>query len=74
MTNSKVSDAVEGGRKQWQAKHGKCSMCAVGDKPVNGQHRGQFHCGNDDACIACRGCLPQFEQCQACGRIETEVE
>jgi len=67
-----LAEAVQIARQRWHLKHGKCSMCSVSDKPVNGRHRGKFHCGNDDACMLCRGCLPEGEQCRACGRINME--
>lgn len=68
-----ISDAVDKARANWQAKHGKCSLCAAGDKPQDGihrhQHYGQHPCGNEQACMICAGVLPSGEQCQACGRI-----
>lgn len=50
---------------------GKCSMCAVGDEPVNGLHRGQYRCGNEETCMLCHNAGMEYgDQCAACGRIE----
>jgi hypothetical protein len=73
LPETALGKAVAVARERWHLKHGKCSMCSVGEKPINGKHRGQFHCGNDDACMLCRGCITEGEQCRACGRINMEV-
>jgi hypothetical protein len=64
-----LSKAVGAARKSWQLRFGKCSMCEIGDRPMCGRHFEELHCGNEDACELCQGCLPDGEQCQCCGRI-----
>ena len=64
-----LAQTIDRARQAHFLAEGRCAMCAVGDKPHNGVHRGQYHCGNEDACVLCRGCMPVGEQCQACGRI-----
>lgn len=63
-----VREAIETGRISWQAEHGKCAMCDVGDRPYHGLHREQFKCGNSESCLACHNALPPGEICQACFR------
>ena len=66
-----LSDAVNEARKISHMRDGKCSMCAVGDEPVNGLHRGKHQCGNETTCTLCHGAGMEYgDQCQACGRIE----
>lgn len=66
---SELSEAVDKARAIGHMKRGKCSMCAVGDKPQGGFHREILPCGNEKACLICIGVSPPNEQCQACGRI-----
>lgn len=62
---------VERAREASHHEDGKCSMCAAGDEPENGVHRGQYRCGNEDACMLCRNAGMEYgDQCAACGRIE----
>jgi len=64
-------ETIDKARKASHHADGKCSMCAVGDEPVNGLHRGQHKCGNNDTCLACHNAgMECGDQCQACGRIE----
>jgi len=67
-----LSDAVSAARKKHHLMRGRCSMCAIGDQPYNGIHKGRYPCGNEDTCILCHGDwgLEYGDQCQACGRIE----
>jgi hypothetical protein len=67
-----LSQAADEARHTGHAKRGRCSMCAAGDMPRAGLHRGQHKCGNAVPCLACKGDLPEGEQCQACGRINAE--
>jgi hypothetical protein len=71
-----ISEAVDEARRVGHAKRGRCSMCAVGDRPHKGVHDGppgiNYECGNAVSCLACKGDLPPGEQCQACGRINVE--
>lgn len=69
MTLEKAIDTAE---KKWQHKHGKCTMCAIGDEPVNGRH-GEHSCGNSESCVLCHNAGMEYgDQCAACGRIEKE--
>lgn len=68
---TKLSEAIDRGRKRWEADHGKCSMCRIDKPSPNGWHvhGGKYHrCANTEACSLCSGCLPAGEICQACGR------
>lgn len=66
-----LSEAVERARKKFHFERGKCSMCAIGDEPVNGLHHGKYKCGNEDTCTLCHNAgMEHNEQCAACGRIE----
>lgn len=52
---------------------GKCSMCAAGDEPHNGLHRGQYKCGNEQTCLLCHNAGMEYgDKCQGCGRIEKQ--
>ena len=51
MENPPLKQAVDEARKRWHAKHGKCSMCNVGDEPVDGLHRGMHRCGNESESV-----------------------
>ena len=48
-----LEEAVTRARKEWHHKHGKCTMCTVGDEPKNGLHVGKHKCGNENACLLC---------------------
>lgn len=66
-----LSEAIDKARKSSHHAHGKCSMCAVGDEPKNGIHRGQFPCGNEQTCTLYHNAGMRYgDQCKACGRIE----
>lgn len=66
-----LSEAIEKARKKSHLEDGKCSMCAIGDEPYGGLHRGQHKCGNNDTCILCHNAGMEYgDQCAACGRIE----
>ena len=68
---SDLKSAIDTARKASHGKHGKCSMCAIGDEPINGVHRGKYKCGNNDPCLLCRNAGMEYgDQCTACGRIE----
>jgi hypothetical protein len=43
--------AISSAREAHHTTHGKCSMCAVGDAPVGGFHRGEHRCGNAEALV-----------------------
>jgi len=43
----KLATAISGARESFRALHGNCSMCAVGDVPAGGLHRGEHKCGNE---------------------------
>lgn len=66
-----LTDAINAARIEWERQHGRCSMCATGDRPLGGLH-GSHACGNATGCTICHGCLPVSEQCQACYRIAQE--
>ena len=64
-------DAINAAQKSWEGEHGKCSVCAIGDEPVNGLHRDKHPCGNEDTCLLCKNAGMEYgDQCAACGRIE----
>lgn len=66
-----LEEAVTRARKEWRHKHGKCTMCTVGDEPKNGLHAGEHRCGNEDTCTLCHNAGMEYgDQCAACGRIE----
>jgi len=66
-----LTEAIDKARKASHHADGKCSMCAAGDEPVNGLHRGQYPCGNEQACLCCHNAGMEYgDQCAACGRIE----
>jgi hypothetical protein len=66
-----LSDAIQEAQRAHHLKHGKCSICAVGDRPQNGLHMGKYRCGNNDPCILCHNAGMEFgDQCAACGRVE----
>lgn len=67
-----VPEAIQSARIKWQIENGLCAMCAVGDSPVRGRHRGRHVCGNSISCPACRGVLPIGAQCLCCNRIAQE--
>ena len=67
----KLREAIKNAREASHHSDGKCSMCAVGDEPVNGLHRGQYRCGNNDTCTLCHNAGMEYgDQCATCGRIE----
>ena len=64
-------DAIDAAQKSWEAEHGKCTMCACGDEPQGGLHRGKHPCGNEITCLLCHNAGMEYgDQCAACGRIE----
>ncbi len=66
-----MKEAIERARIISHHADGKCSMCAAGDEPENGLHRGRHHCGNEDTCLGCHNAGMEYgDQCKACGRIE----
>jgi hypothetical protein len=68
-----LKNAVKVAREEFHHKHGKCSMCAVGDEPTNGLHQGIYRCGNEDTCLGCHNAGMEYgDQCAACGRIEKQ--
>lgn len=67
MTLKKAIDTAE---KEWQRENGKCTMCAIGDEPVNGMH-GEHYCGNYETCMFCHNAGMEYgDRCAVCGRIE----
>lgn len=71
MSLDALKKAVEKARHQSHMEDGKCSMCASGDEPENGLHRGEYRCGNAETCILCHNAGMEYgDQCAACGRIE----
>ena len=67
----KLKEIVQQARLAHHMAEGKCSMCAIGDKPKNGLHQGQYHCGNNDTCTLCHNAGMEYgDQCVACGRIK----
>ncbi len=68
---SPLGAAVEKARHMSHMKDGKCTMCAIGDEPINGLHEGRHRCGNEDTCFFCHNAGMEYgDQCQCCGRIE----
>ncbi len=66
-----LAEAISKARTASHHADGKCSMCAAGDEPENGMHRGQYRCGNEDTCELCHNAGMEYgDQCAACGRIE----
>ena len=69
-----LSEAIDKARTKGHHRDGKCSMCAVGDEPVNGLHYGKHHCGNEDTCLLCHNAGMSYgDQCAGCGRIEKDA-
>lgn len=69
---SQMKESIEKARSNWEIKHGKCSLCAVGYEPFNGMH-GKHFCGNIKTCALCHNAgMRYLDQCAACGRIETD--
>ena len=70
----KLKEAIAKARKTSHMKNGKCSMCASGDEPTKGLHRGQYKCGNNDTCSLCHNAGMEYgDQCKVCGRIEKNI-
>ena len=66
-----LTEAIDSARLSGHHADGKCSMCAAGDDPENGMHRGQYPCGNEQTCLCCHNAGMEYgDQCAACGRIE----
>jgi hypothetical protein len=66
-----LEEAISKARTASHHADGKCSMCAAGDEPENGLHRGQYRCGNEETCTLCHNAGMEYgDQCAACGRIE----
>ena len=66
-----LEEAISKARTASHHADGKCSMCAAGDEPENGLHRGQYRCGNEATCTLCHNAGMEYgDQCAACGRIE----
>ena len=67
----RLATAISGARESFQALHGNCSMCAVGDVPIRGLHRDEHKCGNATACLLCINAgMECGDQCAACGRVQ----
>ena len=66
-----LKKAIDRARKEDHLKNGKCAMCAAGDEPLDGLHRGTYPCGNENTCIFCHNAGMEYgDQCSGCGRIE----
>lgn len=66
-----LSDTIRVAREASHLEDGRCSMCAAGDEPADGLHRGQYHCGNEDTCNSCKNTNMEYgDRCVVCGRIE----
>ena len=66
-----TTQMIDAARKQDHMVEGKCSMCASGDEPVNGLHRGEYACGNEVTCVLCHNAGMEYgDRCAGCGRIE----
>jgi len=71
VSEKSLTDAVAKARHASHLADGKCSMCAAGDEPVDGYHRGIHRCGNEQTCLCCHNAGMEYgDQCAACGRIE----
>lgn len=67
-----LHETIQDARFAWQRENGNCTMCAAGNVPVRGFHRGRHLCGNNQTCTLCHGVLPKGEQCRGCNRIAQE--
>ena len=68
-----LKEVIAAARKESHHADGKCSMCAAGDEPKNGLHRGQYRCGNNESCVLCHNAGMEYDdQCAACGRVEKQ--
>ena len=66
-----ISEAIAIARRNHHLRDGKCAMCASGDEPEYGLHRGEYWCGNNDTCSICHNAGMKYgDKCKACGRIE----
>jgi hypothetical protein len=69
-----LREAIQESEAAWDAKHGKCIMCAGGQYPTaTGKHQYNGYesdCPNvTEPCGLCHGCLPPGEICRGCNRM-----
>ncbi len=67
---------IEGARwSMWTPEAGHCTMCHMGQTPVDGWHHNKnlnmkARCANADGCLLCHNAgMPVGEHCRACGRV-----
>ena len=80
---SKLSEGINMARSEGVHKHGKCSLCAIGNRPrKDGKHHcylnsgktKTYDCGNEDACLLCHNAGMKYgDHCSGCGRVEMQV-